>query len=99
MLSMAGSVVAAAILTPIMVILFGSLLVPFEAGGDVRLLEGLCASTLDRLRGWVGSQEAPDGGAGPAPGDDGQEGPLTGDGPDDGGVAPPWLWPLLSLPS
>jgi Na+/H+-translocating membrane pyrophosphatase len=46
-----------------------------------------------------GSQEAPDGGAGPAPQDAGQEGPRTGDDPADDGATPPWLWPLLSLPS
>jgi hypothetical protein len=74
---------------------------------EALLLEGLCASRLDRLTSWVGSQEAPDGGAGPATMDDGQGGPHTGAGPVDGGTAvcgqddatPPWLWPLLSLPS
>jgi hypothetical protein len=69
------------------------------AAEALRLLEGLCASRLDQLRDWVGSQEAPDGGAGPAPGDDGQEHPPTGDGPVDGGATPPWMWPLLPLPS
>jgi hypothetical protein len=75
------------------------------AADALRLLEGLCASRLDGLTDWGGSQEAPDGCAGPAPLDDGQEGPPTGAGPDDGGAvggqedAPPWLWPLLSLPS
>jgi hypothetical protein len=69
------------------------------AAEALRLLEGLCASRLDRLTDWAGSQEAPDGSTGPAPGDDGQEGPPTGDGPDDDGAPPPWLWPLLSLPS
>jgi hypothetical protein len=57
------------------------------------------ASKLDRRPDWMGSQEAPDGGAGPALGDDEQEGPLTGAGPVDGGATPPWMWPLLSLPS
>ena len=37
------------------------------AAEALRLLEGLCASKLDRLTDWMGSQEAPDGGAGPAP--------------------------------
>jgi hypothetical protein len=77
------------------------------AAEALRLLEGLCASRLDQLRDWVGRQEAPDVGAGPATKDDGQDGPHTGAGPVDGGAAacgqhgvpPPWLWPLLSLPS
>jgi hypothetical protein len=60
------------------------------AAEALRLLEGLCASRLDRLTDAVGSQEAADGGAGPAPRDDGA---------DDGGATPPWMWPLLSLPS
>ena len=68
------------------------------AAEALRLLEGLCASRLDRLTDWIGSQEAPDGGAGTAPRDDGQEGPPTGGGPDNGGATPPWMWPLLSLP-
>jgi hypothetical protein len=77
------------------------------AAEALRLLEGLCASRLDGLTDWGGSQEAPDGGAGPATKDEGQGGPHTGAGPNDGGAAvggqdgatPPWLWPLLSLPS
>jgi hypothetical protein len=77
------------------------------AAEALRLLEGLCASKLDGLTDWIGSQEAPDGSAGPAPRDAGQEGPPTGAGPVDGGAAvgdqdgvpPPWRWPLLSLPS
>ena len=76
------------------------------AAEALRLLEGLCASKLDGLTDWIGSQEAPSGSTGPAPGDDGQEGPPTGAGPDDGGAAvcgqdstPPWLsWPVLTLP-
>jgi hypothetical protein len=69
------------------------------AAEALRLLEGLCVSRLDRLTSWVGSQEAPDSAAGPATQDAGQEGPPTGAGPDDGGATPPWMWPLLSLPS
>jgi hypothetical protein len=69
------------------------------AAEALRLLEGLCASRLDRLPDWIGSQEAPDGSAGPAQKDDGQEGLPTGAGPVDGGATPPWMWPLLSLPS
>jgi hypothetical protein len=58
------------------------------AAEALRLLEGLCASRLDRLTDWGGSQEAPDGGAGHGTKDDGQDG------------APPWRsWPLLTLPS
>jgi hypothetical protein len=52
-------------------------------------------------------EEAQNGCAGHARKDDGQDGPHTGAGPVDGGAAaygqdgvpPPWLWPLLSLPS
>jgi hypothetical protein len=77
------------------------------AAEALRLLEGLCASRLDRLPDWVGSEEAQGGSPGDATKDDGQDGPHTGAGPVDGGAAvggqdsetPPWLWPLLSLPS
>jgi hypothetical protein len=63
------------------------------------LLEDLCDSKGAWLPDWMGSQEAQDGCPGPAPRDEGREGPHTGGGPDDAGATPPWLWPLLSLPS
>jgi hypothetical protein len=69
------------------------------AAEALRLLEGLCASRLDRLPDWIGSQEAQGGSAGPAPRDDGKQVPPTGAGRVDGGATPPWMWPLLSLPS
>ena len=50
----------------------------------LRLLEGLCASRLDGLTGWMDGDGPVDGGAAAC----GQD-----------GVPPPWLWPLLSLPS
>jgi hypothetical protein len=76
------------------------------AAEALRLLEGLCASRLDGLTDWGGSEEAPDSAAGPATQDAGQQGPPTGAGPVDGGATvrgqdgtPPWLsWPVLTLP-